>query len=197
MRFLAAASRPARIDHAPWPGPRDLSRAPGFLVGCLCLATLACHHAPDPPAHFGFGRPASQHEIDSEAIAIAPDGRGLPPGSGDAATGHEIYSAKCAACHGATGREGPFTKLVGPMGDTGKAKTIGNYWPYATTVFDYIRRAMPLTAPGSLSADEVYSLTAYLLDANKIISPQTKLDATTLPKITMPAKKLFIADVPR
>ena len=159
----------------------------------LCVALSACHHrtTPEPP-RFGFGRPARQQEIDSLSIAIPPDGRGLPPGAGDAATGQILYAAKCAACHGATGREGPFPKLVG---DTGKTRTIGNYWPYATTVFDYIRRAMPLNAPGSLSAKETYSLTAWLLAANKIITPQTTLDATSLPAIVMPAKKKYISDV--
>jgi mono/diheme cytochrome c family protein len=176
--------------------PCRLSLALVGLVCLLCLGWNACHYRESPagPAHFGFGRPALRKEMDSMAIAIRPDGRGLPAGSGDTRTGESIYAVKCAACHGATGREGPFVKLVGAIGDTGKAKTIGNYWPYATTVFDYVRRAMPLNAPGSLSADEVYSLTAYLLSANRIIAPQTVLDAKTLPTIVMPAKKYFVSD---
>jgi S-disulfanyl-L-cysteine oxidoreductase SoxD len=131
------------------------------------------------------------------AIAISPDGRGLPPESGDVRTGQVLYAARCSACHGATGREGPFVRLVGPMGDTGQAKTIGNYWPYATTVFDYIRRAMPLNAPGTLSAGETYSLTAWLLNANRIIGTTTIIDAHSLPRIVMPAKKYFVSDEPR
>ncbi|HTJ14339.1 MAG TPA: cytochrome c [Dinghuibacter sp.] len=147
---------------------------------------LSCRRAPE---RFGFGRPAAAHEIDSMAIAIRPDGRGLPRGSGDAVTGQVIYAAKCAACHGVTGREGSSPRLVG---DTGK--TIGNYWPYATTVFDYIRRAMPLNAPGSLSNDEVYSLTAYLLSANRVITEKTMLDSARLAAVRMPARNLFVND---
>jgi cytochrome c len=187
MRFQKAASKPARISRL------TLSIA-GFLGCIICLGwnVLHEHHQRvQPPDHFGFGRPATQHEIDSEAIAIAPDGLGLPAGHGDSSAGAQVYQMKCAACHGATGREGPFQKLVG---DTGKAKTIGNYWPYATTVFDYIRRAMPLNAPGTLSSNEVYGLTAYLLTSNKIISRETILDARTLPAVEMPAKNLFVTD---
>jgi hypothetical protein len=98
------------------------------------------------------------------------------------------------ACHGRTGVEGPFARLVGPMGDTTKAKTIGNYWPYATTLFDYTRRAMPWNAPGSLSANEVYSLTAFLLQANRIIDSNTVLTAANLPKVIMPARQFFVPD---
>lgn len=181
MRFRKAVFRRVRIS--------TLGLSVAGFVGCIiCLAWNVLQDR-RPPERFGFGRPATQHEIDSEAIAIPPDGRGLPVGYGDAATGVRIYKAKCAACHGPTGGEGPFQKLVG---DTGKIKTIGTYWPYATTVFDYIRRAMPLTAPGTLSNAEVYSLTAYLLCANKIIALQTRLDAATLSAIVMPAKNRFV-----
>ncbi len=146
------------------------------------------------PASFGFGRTATTEEIEAIDIDIMPDGTGLPSGSGNAFEGKIIYTVKCAACHGATGREGPFNRLVGPMGDTSKAKTIGNYWPYSTTVFDYIRRAMPQTAPGSLNDNEVYSLTAYLLYANKIIDSTVEISADNLAKIEMPAKKFFVKD---
>ena len=127
-------------------------------------------------------------------ISIRPDGKGLPPGSGTAATGKELYAVKCAACHGKTGTEGPYARLVGPMGDTTKAKTIGNYWPYATTIFDYTRRAMPYTAPGSLSDAEVYSLTAFLLAANNIIDSSTVVDAQSLPRVKMPAREFYVPD---
>jgi S-disulfanyl-L-cysteine oxidoreductase SoxD len=146
------------------------------------------------PSSFGFGRPATQKEIEAWDIAIRPDGKGLPPGSGTAQAGKEIYQMKCAACHGKTGTEGPYARLVAPMGDTTKAKAIGNYWPYATTLFDYTRRAMPYNAPGSLSAAEVYSLTAYLLAANKIIDSSTVVDAQSLPRVKMPAHDLFVPD---
>lgn len=148
----------------------------------------------DWPESFGFGRAAAQKEIDSIDIDIMPDGKGLLPGSGNALTGKTIYTEKCTACHGPTGAEGPFAVLVGVKGDTTKAKTIGNYWPYATTIFDYIRRTMPLTSPGSLSNDEVYSLTAYLLHANKIIDSTMVLNARNLASIEMPAKKYFVND---
>jgi cytochrome c len=146
------------------------------------------------PASFGFGRAATPQEITAMDISIRPDGRGLPPGSGTAAAGKTIYAIKCAACHGKTGTEGPYARLIAPMGDTTKAKTIGNYWPYATTIFDYTRRAMPYNAPGSLSDAEVYSLTAFLLAANKIIDSSTVVDAQSLPLVKMPAHDLYVPD---
>jgi S-disulfanyl-L-cysteine oxidoreductase SoxD len=146
------------------------------------------------PATFGFGRTATQKEIDAWDISIRPDGKGLPAGSGNAATGSAIYQVKCAACHGKTGMEGPYARLVAPMDDTTKTKAIGNYWPYATTLFDYTRRAMPYNAPGSLSADEVYSITAFLLHVNKIIDSNTVITAESLPKVIMPARTLFVPD---
>lgn len=144
------------------------------------------------PESFGFGRAARAREIDSLDIDVRPDGEGLPPGSGTAYSGSVVYATKCASCHGKTGAEGPFAKLV--TTDDGREKTIGNYWPYATTIYDYINRSMPYNAPGSLTPEEVYSLTAYLLHANKIIGPDTIINAETLPAIVMPAQKLFIPD---
>jgi hypothetical protein len=166
-----------------------------LLFAACCLS--ACRHKAGPsawPARFGFGRAATQKEIDSLSIAVRPDGRGLPPGWGDVPSGRVLYAEKCAACHGLTGKEGPAARLIGPMGDTTKAKTIGNYWPYATTLFDYIRRAMPGNAPGSLDAHEVYSLTAYLLHANRIIDSTAVMNAAALPRVAMPAKPYFIPD---
>lgn len=146
------------------------------------------------PASFGIGRVAIQAEIDSMDIDVGPDGRGLPIGSGTAMAGKAVYALKCAACHGASGTEGPQNRLVGAMGDTTKAKTIGNYWPYATTLFDYIRRAMPYNAPGSLTNAEVYDITAFLLHANKIIDASTVINAHNLPLVQMPARPLFVND---
>lgn len=152
------------------------------------------------PRTFGFGRPATAAEITAWDIDVRPDGKGLPPGTGTAGDGKSIYMIKCAACHGADGREKPGVKLPAPalVSDTivvgRKTNTIGNYWPYATTVFDYIRRSMPYNAPGSLTDKEVYGLTAYLLNANRIIDVNAQLNAETLPKVVMPAKKFYIMD---
>ena len=146
------------------------------------------------PPVFGFGHAATPAGIAALDDAISPDGKGLPPGSGKASAGRLVYVIKCAACHGKTGVEGPFARLVGIMGDTTRAKTIGNYWPYATTIFDYTRRAMPYNAPGSLTNEELYSLTAFLLAANHIIDSNAVLDSHNLAGIEMPAKKLFIPD---
>ncbi|WP_342084333.1 c-type cytochrome [Dyadobacter sp. OTU695] len=149
------------------------------------------------PGHFSFGRPVTEEEIAALDIDVRPDGRGLPKGEGNATEGKVIYALKCAGCHGATGTEGPNDRLV--VGDTtqGQArriKAIGNYWPYATTVFDYIRRAMPFNQPGSLTEREVYSLTAYLLHANGLWNEKDALNAKNLPKIKMPARDKFVPD---
>lgn len=146
------------------------------------------------PKSFGFGRAASSEEIAEIDIDVRPDGHGLSSGSGSAAKGRTIYNTKCASCHGKNGTEGPYSILVGAMGDTTKAKTIGNYWPYATTLFDYVRRAMPYNMPGSLSNNEVYDLTTFLLYKNKIIDSATIINAVSLPKVKMPAQTLFVND---
>lgn len=150
------------------------------------------------PDRFGIGRPAAPEEIASRDIDVMPDGHGLPPGRGTPAEGAAIYAVKCGKCHGATGREGPNDVLVGrePRDFTFSIeprarRTIGNYWPYATTVFDYIRRAMPPEAPGSLTNDEVYALTAHLLHLNELVPATAVIDATSLPKVAMPAKDRF------
>jgi cytochrome c len=148
------------------------------------------------PKSFGYGKTATKQEIAALDIDVRPDGKGLPAGSGTAASGEVIYINKCASCHGVDGKEIKGVKLPGPALVTGKGKTktIGNYWPYATTLFDYVRRAMPYNAPGSLTNDEVYSLSAWLLSANKVIKPNEVMNAQTLPKVVMPAQKLFIVD---
>ncbi|HQZ40566.1 MAG TPA: cytochrome c [Vicinamibacterales bacterium] len=154
------------------------------------------------PARFGIGRPATPQEIARLDIDVMPDGTGLPPGRGTPAEGAAIYASKCAACHGETGREGPNDVLVGrepregfPFAQNPKlAHTIGNYWPYATTVFDYVRRAMPPMAPGSLTDDEVYALTAFLLNANELVANDAVMDRSTLPAVKMPAREHFVPD---
>jgi hypothetical protein len=154
------------------------------------------------PASFGIGRPATPAEIAALDIDIGPEGAGLPPGRGTAADGAPIYAARCAGCHGKTGREGPNDVLVGRLPgdafpfarDPRAPKTIGSYWPYATTVFDYIRRAMPPDAPGSLKDEEVYGLVAYLLAMNELIPQDAVVDAASLPKVQMPARAHFVPD---
>jgi mono/diheme cytochrome c family protein len=172
-------------------------------AGLFVFAAVAqAQQRPQPPARFGFGRPATPAEISALDIDVGPDGKGLPAGRGTAADGGVTYAAKCAVCHGKTGTEGPNDVLVGPgpggVFPSGKEtevrRTIGNYWPYATTVFDYIRRAMPTPAPGSLTDDEVYGLVAFLLAANAIIPDDAVMDATTLPKVAMPARDKFVID---
>ena len=150
-------------------------------------------------AFFGFGKAATPQEIAVLDIDVRPDGKGLPAGQGDATKGKVLYLAKCVACHGDNDTDLSKTKLLAPIlvSDTtanSRPKAIGNYWPYATTLYDYLRRSMPYNAPGTLTDNEVYSITAYLLSANKIIKPSQVLNAKNLPKIIMPAKKLFIMD---
>ena len=154
------------------------------------------------PVRYGIGRAATPAEIAALDIDVMPDGTGLPAGRGTSMEGAPIYAAKCAMCHGRTGKEGPNDVLVGreprqgfPFSqDPALPHTIGNYWPYATTVFDYIRRAMPPTAPGSLTDAEVYALTAFLLHANDLIAADSVMDRTTLPKVAMPARRYFTPD---
>ena len=155
-----------------------------------------------PPATFGIGRPATAAEIAALDIDVGPDGAGLPPGRGTSADGAPIYGARCAGCHGKTGKEGPNDVLVGRLPgdafpfakDPRAPKTIGSYWPYATTVFDYIRRAMPPDRPGSLRDDEVYALVAFLLAQNDLIPSDAVVDAASLPKVKMPAHDHFVPD---
>jgi hypothetical protein len=171
----------------------------------LTFFTFSCavHTAPlDAPERFGLGRSVSEEEISAWDTDVRPDGRGLPAGEGSVQSGEKIYAKKCAACHGKNGEGGPFDALVGripndafPFGtQQGMVKTIGNYWPYATTIFDYVSRAMPLDAPGSLQANEVYALTAFLLYRNEIVSADTLLTAKNLATINMPAKHRFVPD---
>jgi S-disulfanyl-L-cysteine oxidoreductase SoxD len=129
-------------------------------------------------------------------ISIGPDGAGLPPGRGTATQGEAVYAAKCQACHGEKGQGGPNDALAGGIGSLapGKApvKTVGSYWPYATTLFDYIRRAMPFPETKSLTNDEIYAVSAYILSLNGIIGTDDVLDAQSLPKVRMPNRDGFI-----
>ena len=175
------------------------------VVAWACLAgdaTSSQTQSARPPAHLGIGRSATPADIAKLDIDIGSDGRGLPAGRGTVAEGEAIYAARCAVCHGRTGREGPQDVLVGreprdgfPFGrDPALQKTIGNYWPYATTIYDYVRRAMPANAPGSLQDDDVYDVVAYLLFLNELIPADAVIDRTSLPKIVMPARDRFVVD---
>lgn len=143
-----------------------------------------------------FGQPISPADVTPWDIEITPSGAGLPPGRGTVAQGEAVYAAKCQACHGEKGAGQPNDRLVGGKGSlaAGQApvKTVGSYWPYATTLFDYIRRAMPWPAPKSLTNDEVYAVSAYILNLNGIIGPNDVMDAQTLPKVAMPNKDGFV-----
>jgi S-disulfanyl-L-cysteine oxidoreductase SoxD len=143
-----------------------------------------------------LGKPISQEDLAPWDISIGPDGAGLPPGSGTVKQGEAVFAAKCQACHGEKGAGRPNDRLVGGQGslpgDKPPLKTVGSYWPYATTLFDYIRRAMPLNESKSLTNDAVYSVVAYLLNLNGIIPESETMNAQSLPKVTMPNRDGFI-----
>lgn len=143
----------------------------------------------------GLGVPVSQEQVAGWDLSIGPDGAGLPAGAGTARAGAAVYAAKCVACHGVDGAGQPNDALAGGHGTLSAAapvKTIGSYWPYATTIFDYVRRAMPITQPLSLSDDEVYAVTAYLLAINGIIDEDAVMNAQTLPRVEMPNRDNFV-----
>jgi S-disulfanyl-L-cysteine oxidoreductase SoxD len=143
-----------------------------------------------------LGKPISQEDLAAWDISIGPDGAGLPPGSGTVKQGEAVFAAKCQACHGEKGAGRPNDRLVGGEGslpgDKPPIKTIGSYWPYATTLFDYIRRAMPFNESKSLTNDEVYGVVAYLLNLNGVIPEGETMNAQSLPKVTMPNHNGFI-----
>jgi S-disulfanyl-L-cysteine oxidoreductase SoxD len=145
-----------------------------------------------------IGRLATQSELRALDISVLPDGMGLPVGRGTAKEGKAVYDAQCAACHGFKGEGlGDYAALVGGRGSLGTSKptlTVGSYWPYATTLWDYIRRAMPYQAPGSLKSNDIYAVTAWLLYANGIISQGTVIDRQSLPTVRMPNRNGFVAD---
>lgn len=180
-----------------------------MMLGAIALGGVACkvdsrtdYLGDKVPKRIGVGRTPTAAEVAAVDIDVMPNGQGLPAGSGTAALGAPIYAASCASCHGANGEGmGTYPQLLGgPKGvfnfasDYKIPRTIGNYWPYATSLYDYIRRAMPLTAPGSLSADQTYAVTAYLLSREGIIPDSTVLDGKGLAAIQMPARSHFVVD---
>ncbi len=176
-------------------GERDVSSAP-------TAAQSAPGGTAPLPERFGLGRPATPDEIRRLDIDVTPDGHGLPDGRGSVAEGAALYAAKCAACHGRQGEGATSDRLVATDAgrdfafgrDPSLARAIGNYWPYATTLFDYVARSMPLAQPGSLTPNEVYGVVAFLLAQNRIVAGDAVIDRTVLPKIVMPARDRFVPD---
>jgi mono/diheme cytochrome c family protein len=165
------------------------------VIVVLWLAAAVPLAAQSPT--YGVGRPPTPEEIRGLGAAIAPDGAGLPEGSGTVAAGRELFAAQCSRCHGPNGEGNVWPILVGGQGTLASPKplkTVGSYWPYATTLWDYINRAMPFDQPGLLKPPEVYAAVAYILNLNGIIREDQVVDATSLPKIVMPNRNGFILD---
>ncbi|MEH6951331.1 cytochrome c [Nitrobacter sp. NHB1] len=170
-----------------------------FVIGIFLFSGSAI--AQTRIDHFGVGRVATADEM-AKYFSIPPSGEGLPPGSGTAKAGAEVFANSCAACHGDKMQGNPAKgiggdRLLGGRGSLASktpVKTVESYWPYATTLFDYIKRAMPFDSPGSLKDDDVYALVAYILSQAKIIKPTEVMDAKTLPKVMMPNRDGFISD---
>jgi mono/diheme cytochrome c family protein len=169
------------------------------LTVSLCVMALAGCASPAATETPNLGRVATPAEVTGWDVSIPPDGTGLPLGRGTSAQGAVVYEQKCQNCHGEKGAGQPNDRLVGGHGTLASktpVRTVGSYWPYATTVFDYVRRAMPYTQAHSLSDDEVYAVTAYLLHLNGIIGEADVMDAQTLPKVKMPNRDNFILAYP-
>jgi len=164
-----------------------------LLIAASILATASAAFAAESP---NLGRVATPEEIAPWDISIGADGVGLPPGSGTPKQGETVYAAKCVACHGEKGAGKPNDQLVGGQGtlpgDKAPVKTVGSFWPYATTVFDYVRRAMPYNESKSLTDDEIYAVVAYILNLNGIIADNDTMDAQTLRKVKMPNRDGFV-----
>ncbi|HTS28046.1 MAG TPA: cytochrome c [Bryobacteraceae bacterium] len=159
----------------------------------LLVVPALCAQSPK----YGLGRAPSSSEIQSWDVSIGPDGSGLPEGSGTAAQGRALYANRCAKCHGEKGEGRDSVPLAGGEGTLKNPKplrTVGSYWPYATTIWDYVNRAMPFNNPGILTHDQVYSLTAYILFLSGIISETAVMDAHSLPKVRMPNRNGFVRD---
>jgi mono/diheme cytochrome c family protein len=165
-----------------------------MLIGCAGVTPQTSASKPQ-----ALGTPVGAAEIARWDISIPPSGAGLPGGSGTARQGQQVYEQKCLACHGAKGAGKPADPLAGGTGTLATkapVRTVGSYWPYATTLFDYVRRAMPITNPLSLTNDEVYAVTAYVLALNGIIGEDAVMNAQSLPQVKMPNRDGFVSDWP-
>src|SRR5256885_6186610 len=170
-----------------------------LLLASLALlaACATAQRAQQPPPR--FGEPVALAELARWDISIPPSGAGLPAGSGTAREGLQVYEQKCLACHGAKGAGKPADALAGGTGSLASRtplRTVGNYWPYATTLFDYVRRSMPITNPLSLSDDEVYAVSAYVLFLNGIVAENDEMNAQSLPRVQMPNRGGFVSEWP-
>jgi cytochrome c len=166
-----------------------------WKLSAILLAAAATLSAQSP--RYGVGRPPTPEEMRNLGSAIGPDGAGLPPGSGTVAAGRELFAAQCERCHGPAGEGGVGARLVGGQGTLATPrplKTVGSFWPYATTLWDYINRAMPFDEPGRLTSSEVYAAVAYVLYLNAIVGDDSVMNATSLPKVRMPNRDGFVAD---
>lgn len=169
-----------------------------FAIAALCLVPGLGVAGPRqiPAQDYGVGAPATDAQMQAWDIIVGPEGRNLPDGSGTPAAGKEIYDQQCAACHGDGGQGGRGPRLVGGIGSLAAShpiKDVGSYWPYATTLFDYIRRAMPFPNPQSLTNDQVYAVSAYILKMNGIIPDHAVMDRKSLPAVKMPNRDGFIS----
>ena len=171
----------------------------GSLIATVLIA--ACAATPDnastvtPTRGPNLGTAPTPAMLAAMDLSIPPSGAGLPAGSGSVAQGAKVYEAQCETCHGSKGVGKPADPLVGGIGSLGSGKpmrTVGSYWPYATTLFDYVRRAMPTNAPMTLSNDEVYAVSAYVLFLNGIVAEAAMMNAQTLPQVKMPNRDGFI-----
>jgi cytochrome c len=168
-----------------------------LYIAAFVLLALAGANRAQAQAVYGIGRTATPAEIAGWNIDIDRDGHNLPPGSGGVSRGHEVFDQQCTSCHGAKGEGGLGDRLVGGQGTVATSKpvrTVGSFWPYAPTLFDYIRRAMPLNAPQSLDNDDVYAVSAYILNLNGLLPADATLDARTLGAIKMPNRNMFVSD---
>ena len=177
--------------------------SPRFITAVVAVVlTMVCSGIAVAQKPLGIGRAATAEEIKAIDIDVMPDGRGLPAGRGSVAEGATVYAAKCASCHGKNGEGATAERLVAT--DSGKnfdfatnaklPRAVGNYWPYATTLYDYTYRAMPFMQPGTLTPNETYAVTAFILALNKIVPEDAVMDAKTLPQVKMPARDRFVID---